>query len=133
MNDQAHAIDGAPCPHCGKAPGDAAKERFSLDWRRSSDDKRIAGVCGGLAREFEFPAALLRLGFVLATLFAGGVGLVIYAALWVIMAPDRPMGSEARLQADRPRGVAQREQSHSATTDVVARDVGTTTERSGSS
>lgn len=118
MNEQTQTIGTAPCPHCGKAPDAATKERFSLDWRRATDDKRIAGVCGGLAREFDFPAALLRLGFVLATIFAGGVGLVIYAALWVIMAPERPMN----------RGVLHRDESHNAT-DVVAREEGTTAER----
>ncbi len=101
MTDLTHDTHASACPHCG-AKKSPPTERFSLDWRRTDDDKRIAGVCGGLAREFGIPAALLRLGFVLATIFAGGVGLVIYAALWVIMAPDRSMG----------RGVMHHEQGH---------------------
>lgn len=102
------------CPHCGADTGPRPRPGLSLDWRRSTYDRRIAGVCGGLAQEFGIPAALLRLGFVLATLFAGGVGLVIYAALWVIMAPDvhergvvhrhgDPNGPSGDLPAESPR------------------------------
>jgi len=82
------------CPHCGASlERPVEKPGFSLDWRRSALDKRVAGVCGGLAKEFGIPAALLRLSFVLATLLAGGAGLVIYAALWVIMAVEPTGGS----------------------------------------
>jgi phage shock protein PspC (stress-responsive transcriptional regulator) len=34
------------------------------------------------------PTAVVRLAFVLMTLFSGGVGLVIYAVLWVVMPLD---------------------------------------------
>ena len=55
---------------------------------RSRRNRWIAGVCGGLAVPFGVPTAVVRLAFVLMTLFAGGIGLVIYAILWVVMPVD---------------------------------------------
>ena len=55
------------------------------DWHRSADDRMIAGVCGGIAEQFGLPTTLVRLGFLLAALFMGGMGLLLYVALWVIM------------------------------------------------
>ncbi|NWG17105.1 MAG: PspC domain-containing protein [Chloroflexi bacterium] len=51
---------------------------------RSSTDKRVAGVCSGLAEYFGVDATLVRLIFVVATLF-GGPGLILYIVLWIIM------------------------------------------------
>ncbi|HEX2908666.1 MAG TPA: PspC domain-containing protein [Phototrophicaceae bacterium] len=54
---------------------------------RSSVDKKVAGVCGGIAEYFNVDATLIRLLFVLATLM-GGPGLLLYIILWVIMPED---------------------------------------------
>ena len=51
---------------------------------RSSLDKKIAGVCGGLARYFDIDATLVRVVFVLLALFSGG-GLILYIILWLVM------------------------------------------------
>jgi phage shock protein PspC (stress-responsive transcriptional regulator) len=58
------------------------------DWHRSGDDRMLAGVCGGIAEQFGLPTTLVRLGFILAALFMGGMGLLLYVALWVIMPPE---------------------------------------------
>ena len=60
------------------------------DWHRSADDRMIAGVCGGIAEQFGLPTTLVRLGFILAALFMGGMGLLLYVALWVIMPLELP-------------------------------------------
>ncbi|MBO5875503.1 MAG: PspC domain-containing protein [Alistipes sp.] len=52
--------------------------------RRSSSDKMIAGVCGGLADHFGIDSALLRLVTVLLILF-GGLSLWVYIILWIII------------------------------------------------
>jgi phage shock protein C len=36
--------------------------------QRSITDKRIAGVCGGIAKTYDMDASLVRLGFVIAIL-----------------------------------------------------------------
>lgn len=50
----------------------------------SNDDKKIAGVCGGLGEYFGVDPIFFRLGFVL-TIFCGGMGLIIYLLMWVLV------------------------------------------------
>jgi phage shock protein C len=51
---------------------------------RSSTDKMIAGVCGGLADYLEIDPVLVRMAF-LVLFFASGIGIPIYIILWVVM------------------------------------------------
>ena len=51
---------------------------------RSSDDKWIAGVSGGLGRYFDLTPAVFRLGFVVLTLL-GGAGILVYIAAALVM------------------------------------------------
>ncbi len=44
----------------------------------------IAGVCGGLADYFGIDPTIVRIIFVVLAL-AGGPGILIYLALWVIL------------------------------------------------
>ena len=52
---------------------------------RSSDDKVIAGVCGGIAHKFDFNVTGLRWAVTLVTIFCTGIPLVIYAVAWAIL------------------------------------------------
>ena len=58
---------------------------------RSSDDKVIAGVCGGLAHKFDLNVTGVRWTVALVTLFLTGVPLVLYAVLWAVL-KARPTG-----------------------------------------
>ncbi|MGI5211679.1 PspC domain-containing protein [Plantactinospora sp. CA-290183] len=51
---------------------------------RPRDNRKIAGVCAGLARRFGMSAGMMRLLFVLSVLLPGPQ-VVIYLALWMIM------------------------------------------------
>lgn len=51
---------------------------------RSTSDKMIAGVCGGLAKYFGIDVVLVRILFVLFAL-AGGPGILLYIILWIVM------------------------------------------------
>jgi phage shock protein PspC (stress-responsive transcriptional regulator) len=56
---------------------------------RNSDDQWIAGVCGGLAKQFEIDPSIIR---VLMALFCtSGWGLLIYAVFWIVL-PRKPLG-----------------------------------------
>lgn len=55
---------------------------------KSSTDKKLAGVCGGIAEYFKIDSTLVRLGWVLFSLL-GGSGLLAYIIAALIM-PDRP-------------------------------------------
>jgi phage shock protein C len=83
------------CQFCGTrvagvpadvAPG--AKQRFA----RYSSDKKIAGVCGGVARYFDMDSGLVR-GIWLLCVLLGGTGLLAYVILWIVMPldPEYPM------------------------------------------
>lgn len=54
-----------------------------------SHDKKIAGVCAGLGEYFDIDPTLVRIGFVVATVFGGGAPVVLYLALMFAMpGPD---------------------------------------------
>jgi phage shock protein C len=59
---------------------------------RFSADKKIAGVCAGVARYFDLDASLVRALWLLCVLFAG-TGLIAYIVLWIVMPldPEYPM------------------------------------------
>lgn len=50
----------------------------------SESDKKIAGVCGGIAEYFSVDPTLVRLVAVILAL-VGGSGLLIYLVAWLIM------------------------------------------------
>ncbi|KAA2262448.1 PspC domain-containing protein [Solihabitans fulvus] len=54
-------------------------------FRRSREDRMLAGVCGGAAKMLGMDAALLRILLVAATLFGFGIGAVLYFAAWLIV------------------------------------------------
>lgn len=51
-----------------------------------SDDRMIAGVCGGIAEYFEFDATLVRIAYVLISMVSAAFpGLLAYLILILIM------------------------------------------------
>jgi phage shock protein PspC (stress-responsive transcriptional regulator) len=86
------------CRYCGSR---LDQRRAAEEWCRTAGDRMIAGVCGGLAQQFGVPTAVVRLAFVLMTLFAGGIGLVIYPVLWVVMPLDDRFDERDRMPLAR--------------------------------
>ena len=62
--------------------GNGATKRLE----RSRSDRKLAGVCGGLARYFDIHAAVYRVAFVVLTLL-GGAGIIIYLTAALVMPP----------------------------------------------
>ena len=56
---------------------------------KSSTDKKLAGVCGGIAEYFNIDPTLVRLGWVVFCAL-GGSGLLAYIIMAIIM-PSRPI------------------------------------------
>jgi phage shock protein C len=56
---------------------------------RSSSDKKIAGVCGGLAEYFNIDATVIRGIFILLLLPGGFPGFIPYVIIW-LLAPVKP-------------------------------------------
>jgi phage shock protein C len=67
---------------------------------RSATDKRIAGVCGGLAEYFGVDPTPVRLLWVILSIFCGAIvgGVIAYLIAWVII-PRQP---EALLSTATP-------------------------------
>ena len=58
---------------------------------RSVSDKKLAGVCGGIAEYFGLDATLIRVGWALVSLFAGaGILAYIVCALIIPQKPENP-------------------------------------------
>jgi signal transduction histidine kinase len=55
-----------------------------------SEQRVVAGVCGGIAASLRVDATLVRLVFAILTL-AGGAGILLYFALWVWTGGRRPV------------------------------------------
>jgi phage shock protein C len=68
------------------AKGGAMAETRKL--YRSKTDRKVAGICGGLAQYFNLDATLIRVLFVVLAVL-GGSGLVIYLVMWIIV-PKEP-------------------------------------------
>jgi phage shock protein PspC (stress-responsive transcriptional regulator) len=62
----------------------------------------IAGVCAGLAEEFSISVTAVRLAAIICTIAAGGLGLILYVALWVIMPYRTRLATDQRYDATLP-------------------------------
>src|SRR5512146_2811448 len=74
------------CCQCGKhlAGPPAPPKRLT----RSATDKKIAGVCGGLAEYLDMDPTLVRLIWVMLALFVGW-GILGYLIAWIVL-PEQP-------------------------------------------
>ena len=54
---------------------------------RSESDRKIAGICGGLAEYFDIDPVIPRVVFV-ALLIGAGSGLLLYLIMWFIIPTD---------------------------------------------
>jgi phage shock protein PspC (stress-responsive transcriptional regulator) len=62
---------------------------------RSSSDKYIGGVSGGLGQYFGIDPTLVRVGFVFTTLITGGAGLLAYFAMLAFVPSDSAIPTHA--------------------------------------
>ena len=60
--------------------------------RRSTTDRMLGGVSGGLGLRYGIDPAVLRVVFVVG-IFAGGVGLLAYLAMWLLIPDDTDTSS----------------------------------------
>lgn len=59
---------------------------------RSETNKIIGGVCGGLGEYFNVDPTIVRIIFVIITLF-GGSGILIYLILWLVIPSQSAVGN----------------------------------------
>lgn len=70
-------------------PGYAPRKRLV----RSTNDRKFAGVCAGVADYFELDTVLVRVLWALAVLCAG-TGVLLYIILWLVV-PEGYTGTQA--------------------------------------
>ena len=78
------------CQFCGARVAPApifGATSATRPFARFSNDKKIAGVCGGVARYFDLDSSLVRAIWLLCVLLAG-TGLLVYLVLWIAMPLD---------------------------------------------
>ena len=65
------------------SPASLAGKRLML----SATDRKLAGVCGGLAEYFEVDSTAVRLLWIVVSIFAGACigGVIAYLAAWMVM------------------------------------------------
>ncbi len=54
---------------------------------KSSTDKKLCGVCGGIAKYFNIDPTIVRLGAAVLTVISVGTGLIAYIVAAIVM-PD---------------------------------------------
>ena len=72
------------------------KRRF-----RKSNDRKIAGVCGGIAEYFNLDPTLVRIAFVIATIMTQGAFFFAYPILALFMAPPAPRTGATKASKSR--------------------------------
>ena len=87
------------CYHCGarqpEAPG-AGQPAAAMGPKRlmrSAVDKKLGGVCGGMAEYFDMDPTVVRIAWVLLTIFTG-LPLIAYFVFWIVM-PEAPVRSSS--------------------------------------
>ena len=79
--------DANLCAYCGKRVGAVtARQRLV----RPRTNRKIAGVCAGLAEYFDLDVTLVRVLWLLVTVFSAVVfGVLAYIVAWIVM-PEEP-------------------------------------------
>jgi phage shock protein C len=78
--------DAELCAYCGKrVAGTVARKRLV----RPRTGRKIAGVCQGFSEYFDLDVALVRIVWVLCSVF-GLAGVIAYVAAWIVV-PEEPL------------------------------------------
>lgn len=56
---------------------------------RSTKDRMIGGVCGGIGEYLEVDPTAIRVAYALLTLFTAFCGVILYPILWIIIPEKR--------------------------------------------
>jgi phage shock protein PspC (stress-responsive transcriptional regulator) len=67
---------------------------------RSLDDRKVAGVCGGIAEHFQIDSTVVRLAWIVLTVVPGAIlfGVIAYLIAWFVM----PLGRRETLAPANP-------------------------------
>lgn len=68
--------------------------KFSIEHTRSrlyraTQNKRLAGICGGIAEYFDISASIVRMAWIFAFIFFNALAFAAYILLWLLL-PQQP-------------------------------------------
>jgi phage shock protein C len=81
------------CAQCGTPTGRGVQQEPSTVFNRLSrprEDRKVAGVCAGVARYMGVDVTLVRVVTVALAIWPLGVGLILYIVCWAVM-PNDPL------------------------------------------
>ena len=91
--------NGNYCVQCGQETPHRAETRRAMGYdyigrrlARVTYNKKIAGVCAGLAKYFDTDPTLVRLAALTLGLVSGGLGVLAYVAAWIVMPVETEPG-----------------------------------------
>jgi len=81
-------------PQSDQLPETTGKKLF-----RDPEDKKLAGVCAGIAKYFGVDVAVVRILF-LVSIFIGGFGILLYIVLWIAVPEAVTLSERLQMQGD---------------------------------
>jgi len=89
------------CPTCGQRTqsGTSYARPAQKRLERSLTDKKIGGVCAGLANYLNVDVTLVRLLAVIGLIFSAGMGLIAYIIAMIVIPQEQPRGLEVGVRS----------------------------------
>src|SRR5436305_15313590 len=97
-------MDSTMTPPTAPTPPPHASSASHHPLTRSRTDRMIAGVCGGIARKYDFDSAVVRVAFVVLTIVSFGAAVPAYIVAWLVLPEadaDEPVLTSAMQPARR--------------------------------
>lgn len=98
------------CPQCGMV---TAKDGFTSatgkptrTLSRPRDERKIAGVCAGIARYLGIDVTLVRILTVVLVIWPPAVGFIFYLVCWIVMPQDPLLLAPPSQQSPEARDLA---------------------------
>lgn len=77
------------CSQCGEATERAGARETPRRLMRSLADKKIAGVCSGMAKYMNVDVTIIRLIWITLIFVPPSVGVIAYIVAWIVMPVER--------------------------------------------
>jgi phage shock protein C len=78
------------CAGCGASTADANRACGRYRLSRPREGVKLAGVCAGVARYLDMDVTLVRVIWILVTIFPPLPGIFAYIICWIVMPKDEP-------------------------------------------
>jgi len=88
---QQQPLSSSSEPQSTETAGQPVPPMPMKELRRSITDKKLFGVCGGIAAYFNIDSTIVRILYIFLVLASFGWGLLLYIILGIVMPEDKPI------------------------------------------